>query len=146
MSGTRKALAALGVVGVLGAGAVLPALAQDSTDAPDTAGSQARGEWKAQRHAVFAEALAAELELPVEQVTEALAAVRDRMVGEARARQLERLGERLDAAVEEGELTREQADAILEAAEDGVLPVGGRRHRPRGHGFGHLGPGPAVAG
>jgi hypothetical protein len=50
-----------------------------------------------------------------------------------RAERRAALQERLDAAAEAGELTREQADAILAAREAGVLGSFG----PRGH---HWGP------
>lgn len=124
-------LAALALAGVLGAGAVIPALAQDPSPAP-TEGTQDQATTKAERRAAreqaFAEALAEELGLPVEQVTEALQNVREQMRAQAREQALARLEERLDAAVEAGQLTQEQADAILEAARNGVLPL-----RPRGH-------------
>jgi hypothetical protein len=44
------------------------------------------------------------------------------MANAAKAERIAALKARLDAAVAEGKLTREQADAILKAAESGVLP------------------------
>ena len=49
----------------------------------------------------------------------------------AKAERQARSRPRLDQAVKDGKLTQEQADAILKAAEAGVLPGGGRGGRPR---------------
>jgi hypothetical protein len=43
----------------------------------------------------------------------------------AKAQRIADLKTRLDAAVTAGTLTRAEADAILKAAENGVLPAGG---------------------
>lgn len=143
-SGRRLLL--FGVVGLLAAALAVPAFAQgaDETGNPSAdetpsveaeKQAEAEGRFGAVRTA-FVEALAEELDLPVERVDEALTAVREQMVEEHRERRLEGLQERLDAAVAAGELTREQADAIADAAEAGVLRDGGHR------GFGwHGGPG-----
>lgn len=72
------------------------------------------------------------------------AEVQTELAAQRNAEHLAELTERLDAAVEEGSLTRAQADAILEAREAGVIgDFGGRGHRggfghgrPRGHGPG----------
>lgn len=150
MSRAKMLLATLAAAGLLGAVAMLPALAQDSDEGPDTSESPAES-WQgrvADRHAAFAEALADELGLPVEQVTQALGAVREQMAAEARTAHLERLDERLADAVEAGNLTQEQADAIRAAAEEGVFPLGRRGHGPRGHrggpGFGRFAPDSAA--
>jgi hypothetical protein len=83
----------------------------------------------------FASALAAELGLPEDEVTAAIEAVTEQHRAQRRAERTEQLGAELDDAVEAGELTEEQADAIREAHEDGVLPFG----RGEGRG-GHAGP------
>ncbi|HEX9888720.1 MAG TPA: hypothetical protein VGA69_04540 [Nitriliruptorales bacterium] len=128
----RRSIAAVAAVGALAL--AVPALAvQDDDDVPSTeqeAGAQPTHETRKQR---LAEALAQELGLTTEEVEAALEAVHDRFRAEHEAARLERVQERLAAAVEEGDLTQEQADAILEAAENGVFP-GGLGHRgPRGH-------------
>lgn len=135
MALTRTRLAAIGVAGALTltatVSALTPALAQDADEAPDTT----RQERHAAREAAFAEALAEELDLPADRVSAALDAVREQMREEAKAAHLTKLKERLDAAVEDGSLTQEQADAIYAAAESGVMPFGrgpGRRGGPHG--------------
>lgn len=130
---SRRTLAGIGVIGALALS--VPALAQDRTDDPAVESTQDGGadEGEDRRTAVrerFAEELASELGLPPEQVEAALEAVHERLHAERRAERLAALEERLDEAVAEGALTREQADAILAAAEAGVLPGGrGRWHR-----------------
>lgn len=111
----------------------------------------------------FAEALAAELGVEKEKVAAALEKVREQMRAEAGTRhegrgrpdgvrpdgarpdgarpdaeeraaeRQARLAERLDQAVADGKLTREQADAIRKAIESGVLrgPGWGGGHGPR---------------
>lgn len=156
MAHIRTRLAAMGVAGVLAAGATLsalsPALAQNASEtppAPETEQTQQtpgekRQERRAAREAAFATALAAELDLPAERVQAAVQKVHEQMRAEARQRHLAALKERLDAAVEDGTLTREQADAIYAAAESGALPHhGSGRHG--GHRRGHHAP-PAVDG
>jgi hypothetical protein len=83
----------------------------------------------AARQAELAAALAEELDLDTDTVAAAVERVHERHRAEHRAA----LQERLDAAAEAGELTREQADAILAAREAAVLG----RFGPRGH---HWGP------
>lgn len=146
MTRTRKYLAAAGIAGVLAAGATLPAIAQDSpTDSTteDTGSEErTREERHAERQRAFSEALAAELGIDVDTVEDALATVKEQMRAEREADRLARLQERLDAAVEGGELTQEQSDAIAAAAESGVFP--GRGGPRGGHGPGGFG-GPAPA-
>lgn len=138
----RGAVIASSVAGVVVAGAVIPALAQDDTGTGDATGetteeATTREELRAGRHEAFAGALAAELDIDQERIEEALANVRDQLREQRRERAHQALTERLDEAVEDGELTQEQVDAILEAAEDGVLPLGRRGHHgPRGWGGG----------
>jgi hypothetical protein len=139
-------LALAGAAGVLalaltGAGA---ALAQDPTPSPSTSASASatapsqdnRDAARAQRDDQFAEALAKELGIDKAKVADALTKVRAAREAEAKAQHIADLKTRLDTAVTAGKLTREQADAILKAAEAGVLPVGGP-----GGGPGHRGPG-----
>jgi hypothetical protein len=92
----------------------------------------------AQHQDRMAELLAAELDLPKDEVAAALEKVRTQLHGEAREERHAALEERLNAAVEEGTLTREQADAILAAAEAGVLGghgMPGGRRGPGHHGW-----------
>lgn len=150
---SRRRLLVLAVAGLLAAAFAVPALAQNTTEDP-TAGSEATSEegadeadeetddtlksrWQerhADRQAAFAEALAEELDLPVDQVTDAVEAVRDRLRQERMDARSEAMQERLDEAVANGELTQEQADAIAEADEAGVLGKH-RGHRRHGHGM-----------
>jgi hypothetical protein len=134
----------LGVVALVAAVLAMPALAQDdgstspetATESEDTTGS-ARFE---EAQTAFAEALAAELDLPVDDVSAALDAVREQMAQEHQERHQAALRERLDEAVAAGELTQDQADAIADAAEAGVLGRGGRGgHGPGGMGHGRPG-------
>lgn len=83
----------------------------------------------AAKQAELVAALAEELDLDTNTVAAAIERVHEGHRAEHRAA----LQERLDAAVESGELTREQADAILAAHDAGVLGSFG----PRGH---HGGP------
>ncbi|MEV0730426.1 hypothetical protein [Polymorphospora sp. NPDC050346] len=140
----KAALVGLGAAGVLALAVAVPtvALAEDPTPAPSTSSSSAPSrteqheERRAEHNRQLAEGLAAELGVDVEKVTAALEKVQgDLRTGAEQERQA-KLKERLDAAVEEGELTREQADAIIAGAEAGVL--GGK-----GGGFG---PGPGRGG
>jgi hypothetical protein len=143
-----RRLVVFGIVAALAVGALaLPALAQSATeDGSETSSEEATSpqERFEDRQSAFAEALADELGLPMDQVSEAITAARERLASEWREQRTARLRERLDAAVADGQLTQEQADAILEAAEAGVLPdapLGPGRALGR-HGFGlHGGPG-----
>lgn len=136
---TRGRMLLLGLVALVVAAFAVPALAQSaSEDAPSEATSDdGSGGPFAEARTAFAEALAEELDLPVDRVTDALTAVRERLMQERQEQHRSAVEERLDEAVEAGELTREQADAILDAAEVGVL--GGGRG-PGMRGFGHHGP------
>ncbi|MFV2101364.1 hypothetical protein [Micromonospora sp. LOL_024] len=151
----KHLLAGLAAAGVLGAGIAAPtvALADDrntpSASAEAQQGGKADGE-RPGRGAAFAEALAEELGVPAERVTEALEKLReqhrpaDRPGGEGRkghpgrgddegrpGDRTEMRAERLAQAVEDGKLTQEQADAITAAVEAGVL---GGPGSPGGHG------------
>ncbi|SFC56567.1 hypothetical protein [Streptomyces aidingensis] len=141
---SKRARAGLAVAAVAGVGLMFPAVALAADDgrdtggdtsAPeqDTAGSERR-ERQEERQEQWAGELAEELGVAEEDVAAALEKFRTEKAEERQAGRQERLAERLDKAVSEGTLTQEQADAILAAAENGVLPG------PGGHG-GHGGPG-----
>ncbi|MEV2241876.1 hypothetical protein [Micromonospora sp. NPDC049891] len=152
----KHLLAGLAAAGVLGVGIAAPtvALADDKATPSASASSEPQGdrqEQRAARHAEFAEALAEELGVPTEKVTEALGKLREqhqpqgrtdreghrgfpgRGDGAAEGRKgewrtppsaeerKEALAERLTQAVEDGKLTQEQADAITAAVEAGVF-------------------------
>ncbi|HEX2028643.1 MAG TPA: hypothetical protein VHF25_11680 [Nitriliruptorales bacterium] len=136
---TRTSMIALAIAGVVALGGVLPALAQDGTEVPseDPAGAaSSHGHGHARWRDAFVAALAQELGIEQSRVEDALAAVRQRMRSQRAAERRAALDDRVDEAVEAGQLTQEQADAIREAVEDGVLPLGGdhRGGRHRGHG------------
>jgi len=74
----------------------------------------------------LAAALAKELGVSEDKVKSALEKVRSEKQQERKTEREKRLSERLKKAVSEGKLTQEQADAILMAAENGVLLGDGR--------------------
>ncbi|MER7456422.1 hypothetical protein [Micromonospora sp. NPDC126480] len=135
----KHLLAGLAAAGVLGVGVTVPAvaLAADNTSPSASAGeSTDREQRRADRQAEFAEALATELGVEADKVTAALEKLREQRKADRPERpdaadRQAALKERLDRAVEDGRLTREQADAILAAAEAGVLGGPGGRG---GHG------------
>jgi len=129
----RRALAGLGVTGVLLLGAAVPALAQDASESPteEEPTAEDREARIAEREQRFAAALADELGLDEDTVAAAVDTVRTQLMEERAAERRAALEERLAEAVAAGELTQEQADALLAAEEAGVL---GRRFGPRGHG------------
>ena len=140
---SRGRVLLLGVVALVAVAIAVPALAQNvsETDAPDRSSPEddlPGDERFAEARSAFVAALAEELDLPVDRVDDALTAVRERLHEERRDDRRAALEERLDAAVGDRELTREQADAILDAVEAGVL--GGDRVRAF-RGFGHRGHG-----
>ncbi|MFP5308032.1 MAG: hypothetical protein ACLGIR_00455 [Actinomycetes bacterium] len=161
MTSRTKTLASLGAATVLVVGLVgAPVLAQagdDATDAPavetTTHDAQAptppadveerhadREARRAERRQAFVDALAEELGISSEELQAAMEAVRE----DLRADRLTELEARLEEKVAAGELTQEQADAILERAESGEWP---RRRGHRGHGpSGGFGPGAGPAG
>lgn len=147
----RRRLLVLAAAAVVVAAFAVPALAQNdaATATPDdaaTADDAPHDGRFAEARTAFAEALADELDLPVARVDEALTAVRGQLAEQHRDDRRAALEERLDAAVADGTLTREQADAILDAVGSGVLGRGGRRgHQGFGRGdrggwFGGNGP------
>lgn len=143
MTMNRSALAAIGIAGVIAAGAAIPAIAQDATD--DTAPEESTDDilTREDRHAAFAEALAAELGLDTATVSDAVDAVRDEMQAAREAEMQERIQARLDALVESGELTQQEADTLAQIQERGVFrdQLGGFGRRGH-HGPFDGGPGP----
>jgi hypothetical protein len=139
----RKALlVGSAAAGVLALGIAVPAvaLAQDPTPSPSATSSASpsttdREAKRALQRDALAGKLAAELGISKDKVAAALDKVLGQMDEQAKAERLTALKERLATAVKEGKLTQAQADAILKAAEEGVLPGGpggpGGRH---GHG------------
>lgn len=140
---SRKSIATTAVIAALTVGAVVPVAFAQSAATEDALTPEAglgsdstHGLRHAARQAEFATALAEELDLDSDTVAAALERVQEAMEEEAAAEHRAALRQRLDAAVEAGELTQEQADALLAADEAGVL---------RGFG-GHPGPGPGGPG
>lgn len=78
------------------------------------------------RQQAFAEALAAELGVGVDQVTNALAALHAADDADRAAA----LADRLAQAVADGTLTQAEADAVQKAADAGVIGYGGRGGHP----------------
>ena len=92
-------------------------------DRPDEVTPEVRDE----RRAAFVSALAVELGVSESEITDAMA--------ELRADRLVNLSEKLAEAVENGRITQEEADEILESIENGERPDGFRgrfHHGPRG--------------
>lgn len=82
------------------------------------------------RHQQLASALAKELGVDESKVSDALDKLREQKQADKPQREGARqdLKTRLDAAVKEGKLTQAEADAVLKAAEAGILgPAGGHR-------------------
>jgi len=148
---TFAGLGLAGAAGLLSLALAGPGIALADPSDPAPAGSAAAAAptkpdheaKQAERRDKLAEALAKELGLDKEKVRAALDKVEEQAQSEAKAQRIAQLKTRLDAAVADGKLTREQADAILKAAESGVLPggpgMGGRG--PGGHGAPGRGPG-----
>lgn len=153
---TRRVLATGGVLGALSIGAALPALAQDpaeetteeTTDetTEETTEESAREERGAAFRGEIAAALADELGLDAATVEAALETVQAEMEEQREAEHRMALEDRLAAAVEAGDLTQEQADALLAAEEAGVFGGGPGMGGPGMGGFGGPGgPPPADA-
>lgn len=145
----KHALVGLAAAGVLGVGIAAPtvALADDKSPSPSASASADQGsdrqQKRADRQAEFAEALAKELGVSTDKVTEALEKLKEqrqadrpeRPSAEERQAKLKewqadrqaQLKKRLDQAVKDGKLTQEQADAVLKAVEAGVFPGPGAR-------------------
>jgi hypothetical protein len=143
---TKRGTVIAGIGGV-GAAAVLglaiasgPALAEDPTPSPSASSSTTdrpdREAARAQRQDELAAALATELGIDKAKVAAALEKVRSAQQDKAKGERTAQLKTRLDEAVKAGTLTQAQANAILKAAEAGVLPQGGRGGHGGPRGFG----------
>ena len=92
---------------------------------PDARPAEGERPDPATRDAALAKALATELTVDETKVTSALTEIRE-------ARQADRKADFsgvLDQAVTDGKLTRTEADAVLKAADAGVIPYGRGGHR-----------------
>jgi len=125
---TITALGVTGAAGVLAMALVGPnvAFADPSPSPSSSSGTSAddRATKRAQQQDELATALAKELGIDKAKVAAALEKVQTEREAAAKAERLADLKTRLDAAVTAGKLTRAEADAILKAAENGVLPQG----------------------
>lgn len=140
-----QSLAATAVVGILGVGILVPAIAQESGDDTTTAGETSdRGAAREERKAEFAAALAEELGLDAETVATAIETVREELRAAREAEHRGELEENLAAAVTAGDITQEQSDALLAAFDADLWPFDGRGHS-RHHGPGGRG-GPGSGG
>jgi hypothetical protein len=146
-------LAGIAGAGITGAAALAlavgPALAEPAPSAsPSATGSAApapsasgsasakpdREAARAQRQDELAAALAKELGIDKAKVAAALEKVEAARQSQVKADRVAELKTRLDAAVASGNLTADEAAAILKAAEAGVLPQGGGHGRGGGPG------------
>ncbi|AVT39515.1 hypothetical protein [Plantactinospora sp. BB1] len=164
----KRVVGGLLAAGVLTVGLAAPAVAfaEDATPAPTPSTSAERDQTApghdkrlAEQRGRLAEQLAEELGVPQERVEAALAKIKEQHRAEWKDRAEQRgkgrpdarskadrqamLKERLDQAVSDGKLTREQADAIIAAAESGVFPAWGGG--PGAGGPKHGGPADAPA-
>ncbi|MDG4788952.1 hypothetical protein O7626_23990 [Micromonospora sp. WMMD1102] len=156
MFSRKRVVGGLVAAGVLTVGLAAPAVAfaeDGATPAPAPSSSTSADsgrtgpkhtkDWAEQRGKLAGQ-LAEELGVPQEKVEAALAKIREQHRADWKGRAEQRgdrpdarskvdreamLKERLDKAVADGKLTREQADAILAAAEAGVFPAWGGGHR-----------------
>jgi hypothetical protein len=122
----KTMFAGLAAAGVLAVGIAAPtvAFAEDGSGSSSTSQTD-RKQARADRDAAFAKALAAELGISEDKVAAAVEKVREQQKPQGQPKGAPKtqaeLKSRLDAAVKEGKLTQEQADAILKAYEAGVL-------------------------
>jgi len=119
----KYALVGAGAAGLLAVGLSVPAYAAAQDD-PAPSSSSAPAATGHERSDEFAAALAKELGIDKDKVADALAKVRSDGAAHAKEHRSDQLKERLAQAVEDGKLTQEQADAIIAAADKGVLPGG----------------------
>ncbi|GHJ43851.1 hypothetical protein Cs7R123_11930 [Catellatospora sp. TT07R-123] len=140
---TKKKLVALGVGGALALAVAVPGMAYANDPSPSPSASSSTSSSQNDREAgqaAFAAALAKELGIDQQKVSDALTKVRAQLRAEHgsksddqnQADRTAKLKERLDQAVKDGKLTQAEADAIVKAAQAGVLGGGGHggdRHR-----------------
>ncbi|WP_234042823.1 hypothetical protein [Streptomyces marianii] len=147
---TKRARVGLAIAGVASVGLLFPAVALAEDSAPATATEstapsgdtpnpreerrEARKDRMEERQEELAAALAKELGVSEDKVKAALEKIRSERQQEHKEEREKRLSERLEKAVSEGKITQEQADAILKAAESGVLPGGPGGGPGRAHG------------
>lgn len=139
MARSIRRTATLGGVGLAGAAGLLafalagPNIAfADPSPTPSASAAAAPDARRAQEQDELATALAKELGIDKAKVAAALTKVQAERKAAAKADQIARMKTRLDAAVAAGKLTRAEADAILKAAESGVLSdVAGRPGGPK---------------
>lgn len=142
----KLTVTAASVITAVALGFGVPAIAQDdgSSGTPDEGstadGSVEREGEHAERRAELAGRLADELGIEADRVEAALEKVGTEMREEMAAERLTAMEERLAAAVEDGRLTQEQADSILEAMESGTFRSEGRGGHARHGGPGLGGP------
>ena len=147
MSVRRKTVLAATGAAMLTLGIAVPTMASAAHSSASAAPTAARSvspptaqpgwaRMRAEHEQQLAEALAKELGMPTDKVAAALKKVQTQMEEQARAAYQKQLKEHLQQAVSAGKLTQEQADAILKAANSGVLR-GGFDGGP--HGPGQLG-------
>jgi hypothetical protein len=140
-----------GAAGLLALGLSVPAIAAAADPSPSPSASsssapapsasspaQDKQKQRADRQAALAAALAKELGIDQAKVADALQKAEASLQAQAKTERQNALKTRLDEAVKAGTLTQAQEDAILKAAEAGVLPYGGPGGGP---GFGGHGPG-----
>jgi hypothetical protein len=146
---TKKlAIVGAGAAGLLAVGLSVPAIAAAADPSPSPSASSSAGgapapsastapgdkqSRQADRQAALAAALAKELGIDQSKVADALQKAEASLQAQAKTDRQNQLKSRLDEAVKSGKLTQAQEDAILKAAESGVLPYGGG---PGGHGPG----------
>jgi hypothetical protein len=96
-----------------------------------------RKDWKdaaKDRQDKLSAGLAKELGIDQKKVSDALTKVQKQLAGDAKTKRADALKDRLAKAVKAGKLTQAQADAIVAAAQKGVLPAGGwGQHGSRAH-------------
>lgn len=122
----KYALVGAGAAGLLAVGLSVPAYAaaQDDPSPSPSTSSSAPSDKGHERSDEFAAALAKELGIDKDKVADALAKVRSDETAHAKDHRTDQLKDRLAQAVKDGKLTQEQADAIIAAADKGVLPGG----------------------
>lgn len=149
----KIALVGAGAAGLLAIGISVPAFAaandtpspapSSSSSASASPGADKGSNWqdkakqaREDRQEKLAAALAKELGIDQKKVSDALTKVQKDLASDAKSEHADALKDRLAKAVKDGKLTQAQADAIIAAAEKGVLPGGGGAGGwGGGHGF-----------